>query len=79
MTQAASAKKDSVSYLDVIKFEAGTLAKDGREVTLSMNIVLDSARIRSQHTLSLTPWIVSADGAGFRHGGRGRPYQASGI
>lgn len=62
MTQAASAKKDSVSYLDVIKFEAGTLAKDGREVTLSMNIVLDSARIRSQHTLSLTPWIVSADG-----------------
>ena len=51
----------NVSYLDAIRFEDRTVAKDGRTVCLSMNIILDSTKIRTQHTVSLTPVMVSAD------------------
>lgn len=51
----------NISYLDAIRFEDRTVAKDGRTVCLSMNIILDSTRIRTQHTVSLTPVMVSAD------------------
>lgn len=61
-TALAAETADSASvYLDKISFVAPETAKDGRKVTLSMDIVLDSARIHNQHTLALTPCIVSAD------------------
>ena len=51
-----------VSYLDAIRFENRELVKDNRTVSLNMDIVLDSTRIKTQHTVSLTPVIVSEDG-----------------
>ena len=51
-----------ISYLDAIRFEDRNIAKDGRTVCLSMDIILDSTKIRTQHTVSLTPVMVSADG-----------------
>lgn len=50
-----------VSYLGEIRFEDRSVEKAGRDVTLSMGIVLDSAKIKTQHTVSLTPVLVSAD------------------
>lgn len=63
-------REKNVSYLDAIRFEdfelikdfSNTLPKDTQNVWLNMNIVLDSTRIRTQHTVSLTPVLVSADG-----------------
>jgi len=55
-------QKQAASYLDAIQFENRDIAKNGREVALSMDVVLDSARIKSQHTVSLTPVLVSSDG-----------------
>lgn len=52
-----------VSYLDAISFRNKEVIKDAREVCLNMDIVLDSARIKTQHTVSLTPVLVSADGS----------------
>lgn len=52
----------NVSYLDAIRFENRELVKDNRTVSLNMDIVLDSTRIKTQHTVSLTPVIVSEDG-----------------
>ena len=46
-----------VSYLDAIRFENRELVKDNRTVSLNMDIVLDSTRIKTQHTVSLTPVI----------------------
>ena len=52
----------NVSYLDVMDFGQRELGKNGSDVCLSMLIRLDSAKIRTQHTVSLTPVIVSEDG-----------------
>lgn len=49
------------TYLDVMTFEDREVSKSGDDVTLSMRVVLDSTRIRSQHTVELTPVLVSAD------------------
>ena len=57
-----TAGKKNVTYLDAVRFENREIAKDGREVCLNMDIILDSAKIRTQHTVSLTPVLVSADG-----------------
>ena len=59
---ARDGKDKNVSYLDVIGFEGREVVKDAREVNLNMNIVLDSTKIRTQHTVSLTPVIISKDG-----------------
>lgn len=59
---AGDGKDKNVSYLDVIGFEGREVVKDAREVNLNMNIVLDSTKIRTQHTVSLTPVIISKDG-----------------
>ena len=59
---AGDGKDKNVSYLDVIGFEGREVVKDAREVNLNMNIVLDSTKIRTQHTVSLTPVIISRDG-----------------
>ena len=63
-------REKNVSYLDAIRFEdfelikdfSNTLPKDTQTVCLNMNIILDSTRIRTQHTVSLTPVLVSRDG-----------------
>ena len=52
----------NVSYLDGIRFVNRDIAKGGREVSLSMDIILDSAKIKTQHTVALTPVLVSEDG-----------------
>ena len=52
----------NVSYLDGIRFVDRDIAKGGREVSLSMDIILDSAKIKTQHTVALTPVLVSEDG-----------------
>lgn len=59
---AESAGGDNTSYLDAIIFRDRNIEKDGRSVALSMEIVLDSAAIKTQHTVSLTPVLVSGDG-----------------
>lgn len=55
-------KQVAENYIEGIKFENRDIAKNGREVCLSMDVVLDSARIKTQHTVSLTPVLVSSDG-----------------
>ena len=52
----------NVSYLDGIRFVNRDIAKGGREVSLSMDIILDSTKIKTQHTVALTPVLVSEDG-----------------
>ena len=52
----------NVSYLDGMDFGQRELGKNGSDVCLSMLIRLDSTKIRTQHTVSLTPVIVSEDG-----------------
>lgn len=56
-------KDRNVSYLDAIRFENGELVKDAGSVSLNMDIVLDSTKIRTQHTVTLTPALVSKDGS----------------
>ena len=51
----------NISYLDAIGFEQMELDKNGGNVCLSMTIRLDSTKIRSQHTISLTPVITASD------------------
>lgn len=59
---AAMTERDgNVSYLDAISLGNREVAKSGREVTLSMDVVLDSTKIRTQHTVTLTPVMISAD------------------
>ena len=55
--------RGTVSYMDALEFEETSIGKAGRKVSLSMRIVLDSMKIKPQHTVSLTPVLVSADGA----------------
>lgn len=52
----------NVSYMDAIRFEEMSVEKAGGTVSLKLDIVLDSTKIRPQHTVSLTPVLVSADG-----------------
>lgn len=59
----AQEKENGISYTDAIEFTDRDLSKNGRSVSLSMNIILDSTRIRSQHTVTLTPAIVARDGS----------------
>ena len=51
----------NISYLDAIGFEQMELDKNGGNVCLSVTIRLDSTKIRSQHTISLTPVITASD------------------
>ncbi len=54
-------KDGDVTYLNDIRFENRQVVKDGREVTVSMDIILDSTKIKTQHTVTLTPVILSKD------------------
>jgi len=52
----------TVSYLPVIGMKDQEVRKNGRSVELTMVVDLSGARIRTQHTVSLTPVLVSRDG-----------------
>lgn len=49
-------------YLSSIKIEQGGVEKTGRTVCLTMAVDLSDAKIRTQHTVALTPVLISADG-----------------
>ncbi len=51
-----------VSYLPEIRITGETLEKEGREVTLKMDLDLTELRMKTQHTMSVTPVLVSKDG-----------------
>lgn len=61
MAGLQSGREDRTTYADAMKFEDRELSKNGDDVTLSMKIILDSTRIRTQHTITLTPVLISAD------------------
>ncbi len=51
------------SYLSSIDIREGGLVKQGRKVELSMTVDLSDTDIQTQHTVALTPVLVSADGS----------------
>ncbi len=54
---------NEVTYLPSIGIHEGGVVKEGRTVRLTLDLDLSSARIRTQHTVALTPVLVSADGS----------------
>lgn len=54
--------ENETSYLPSITIGQRGVAKQGRTVELKMSVDLSNARIRTQHTVALTPVLVSADG-----------------
>ncbi len=59
----ASHSEEQPSYLSSIEIREGGVVKQGRTVSLSMNVDLSGAKIRTQHTVALIPVLVSADGS----------------
>ncbi len=57
-----AANNRQVSYLPAIGIEDEEIVKNGKTVRLSMDIDLSEARIRTQHTVALTPVFISKDG-----------------
>jgi len=55
--------EEQPSYLPSIGIREGGVVKRGRTVELSMTVDLSDAKIRTQHTVALTPVLVSADGS----------------
>lgn len=49
-------------YLSSIDIRQSGVVKQGRTVSLSMSVDLSKAKINTQHTVALTPVLVSADG-----------------
>lgn len=56
------AGSDKLAYLDSIKINNSNLVKNGRTVSFSMDVDFSKAKIKTQHTVALTPVLVSADG-----------------
>lgn len=56
-------KDRDTEYLGSIGITDPVMSKDGRDVSLSMGILLDSTRIKTQHTVRITPVYISGDGA----------------
>ena len=54
--------ENETSYLPSIGIRQGGVVKQGRTVELTMSVDLSKAKIRTQHTVALTPVLVSADG-----------------
>lgn len=54
---AGKAEKN-VTYLPVIEVQDKEVRKENRNVALSMSVDLSRARIRTQHTVALTPVLV---------------------
>ncbi len=60
---AMTMQADNVSYLNSLKISDKALEKNGREITLKMNIGMEELKMSKQHTMSLTPVLVSKDGS----------------
>ncbi len=60
---AMTLQADNVSYLSSLKISDKALEKNGREITLKMNINMEELKMSKQHTMSLTPVLVSKDGS----------------
>ena len=58
----AGKSERKTSYLPAIEVANGEVRKNGRNVELTMVVDLSGARIRTQHTVALTPVLVSRDG-----------------
>jgi len=58
----AGKTEKKVSYLPDIEVTNPVVRKSGRNVDLTMAVDLSGARIRTQHTVALTPVLVSRDG-----------------
>lgn len=56
------AGNNRLAYLDSIKINNSNLIKNGRTVSFSMDVDFSKAKIKTQHTVALTPVLVSADG-----------------
>ena len=54
--------ENETSYLPSIGIRQGGVVKRDRSVELTMSVDLSKAKIRTQHTVALTPVLVSADG-----------------
>ncbi len=60
---AMTLQANNVSYLSSLKISDKALEKNGREITLKMNIGMEELKMSKQHTMSLTPVLVSKDGS----------------
>lgn len=54
--------QNEVSYLPQVEVRAWEVTKTGREVLLSLSLDLSRLKIRTQHTMALTPVLIAADG-----------------
>lgn len=54
---------DKTSYLSSIEIRDRKVTRANREIELKMVVDLSEARIRTQHTVALTPVLVAADGS----------------
>lgn len=54
---------DNPGYLSSIRIKQGGVEKKRRTVELKMDVDLSETKIRSQHTVALTPVLISADGS----------------
>lgn len=63
---AAHAQKSGkeITYLPAVEIRDGAVEKEAREVRLTMTVDLSEMRLRTQHTMALTPVLVSRDAAG---------------
>ena len=52
--------ENETSYLPLIGIRQGGVVKQGRTVELTMSVDLSKAKIRTQHTVALTPVLMSA-------------------
>ncbi len=59
----AAHAEEQPSYLSAIGIRDGGVVKQGRTVCLSMTVDLSDAKIRTQHTVALTPVLISSDGS----------------
>ncbi len=59
----ASHAEKHPGYLSSIEIRGGGVVKQGRTVELSMTVDLSETKINTQHTVALTPVLVSADGS----------------
>lgn len=55
--------ENETSYLSSIHIHQGDVVMQNRTVELKMSVDLSKARIRTQHTVALTPVLVAADGS----------------
>lgn len=62
MCNVSFAKKDEEHYLENIRIEKSSVEKDGRKVTVNMELNISESGMKTQHSLKLVPVLVSGDG-----------------